>query len=77
MTKTQKAVFADDIRKIFNRLDSLEKRDTATEKAAAAKRDYYARLDVYARALFICGYYYKAVCNDGGDVVRVDILRKE
>lgn len=77
MTKTQKAVFADDIRKIFNRLDSLERRDTATEKAAAAKRDYYARLDVYARALLICGYYYNAVCNDAGDVVRVDILRKE
>lgn len=77
MTITQKAVFADDIRKIFNRLDSLEKRERLTEKAAAAKRDYYIRLDIYARALFVCGYYYKTVCNDAGDVVRVDILRKE
>lgn len=76
MTKTQKSVFADDIKKVLNRIDSLDRRDTVTEKAAAAKRDYFSRLDVYARALFICGYYYKTVCNESGDVVRVDILRR-
>ncbi|MBR2587459.1 hypothetical protein IKE71_03780 [Candidatus Saccharibacteria bacterium] len=73
LTEGQKAAFADDIRKAFERKEHLEDREQSeiTDRVITGLR---MRIDTYIRVLSILGYGYNLERNSDGYTVAVTIV---
>lgn len=70
MNSKVKKAFADDLAKLFNRLDSLEEREE-TEANRKARDLLLARVDTYKRSLNLIGYTYELYYKSGFEVVEI------
>ena len=76
MNKNQKAAFADDLLKLFKKLDRLEEREK-TDVVENQMKLVFARIDTFNRALSLFGYFPKVYVGMDGLTESVEILKRE